>query len=262
MSQPHGVFREDIDGYTGPLIHLEFEKDASHIFCKAHPVPLAMQRPIEDELGCLQHQGILSPIHHSDWVTPQVPVRKNDGTLCLCSDYRSTVNAVAKKALYPLPTTAEVFANLRGGTLFSTLDLYQAYQQLIVDDETAVLLTVNTTKELFRVNGLPIRVSTEPAIFQRMMEVTLAGIPGVSVYLDDASNHGYWLEQVLARLSERDRRLRKNKCHFGITLVELLGYRIDANGVHATESKMKTILRAPKTTDKTSLRAFLGLISF
>ncbi|XP_037505702.1 uncharacterized protein LOC119382034 [Rhipicephalus sanguineus] len=115
------VFKEGIDGYVGPLVHLDLEEGATT---------------------------------------------------------KSTVNAVVKKTAYPLPTTAEVFAKLRGGTTFSTLDLYQAYQQLRVDDETAALLTVNTTKGLFKVNRLPFGVSAAPAIFQRMMETTLAGIQG------------------------------------------------------------------------------------
>ncbi|XP_037508201.1 uncharacterized protein LOC119383993 [Rhipicephalus sanguineus] len=111
------VFKEGIDGYVGPLVHLDLEEGATPKFCKARPVPLAYQEPMEEEL-----------------------------------DRLSTVNAVVKKTAYPLPTTAEVFAKLRGGTTFSTLDLYQAYQQLRVDDETAALLTVNTTKELFKVD--------------------------------------------------------------------------------------------------------------
>lgn len=79
-----------------------------------------------EELDRLQHQGILKPTQHAEWATPVVFVRKGDGTFRVCGDYRSTVNAAAKKASHRLPTTTEVFANLRGGTVFSTLDLYQA----------------------------------------------------------------------------------------------------------------------------------------
>ncbi|XP_037528475.1 uncharacterized protein LOC119405707 [Rhipicephalus sanguineus] len=109
------VFKEGIDGYVVPLVHLDLEEGATPKFSKARPVPLAYQEPMEEEL-----------------------------------DRLSTVKAVVKKTAYPLPTTSEVFAKLRGGTTFSTLDLYQAYQPLRVDDETAALLTVNTTKGLFK----------------------------------------------------------------------------------------------------------------
>ncbi|XP_037518902.1 uncharacterized protein K02A2.6-like [Rhipicephalus sanguineus] len=112
---------------------------------------------MEEELDRLQKQGILEPTQHAEMATPLVWLRKKDGTFRVCGDYRSTGNAVVKKTAYPLPTTAEVFAKLRGGTTFLTLDLYQAYQQLRVDDETAAFLTVNTTKGLFKVNCLLLR---------------------------------------------------------------------------------------------------------
>lgn len=82
-----------------------------------------------------------------------------------------------------------------------------------------------------------------------MMEVTLTGIPGASVYSDhfiisdkNACEHKHLLEQALARLSKRGLRLRKDKCHFGITLVEFLGHRIYANEMQANESKIEAIL--------------------
>ncbi|KAK8781111.1 hypothetical protein V5799_017548 [Amblyomma americanum] len=124
------VFKEDIDGYVGPLVHLDMEEGATPKFCKARPVPLAYQEAMEEELDRLQKQGILEPTQQAEMATPLV----------------STVNAVVRKAAYPLPTTTEVFAKLRGGTIFSTLDLYRTYQKLRVNDETAALLTVNTTK--------------------------------------------------------------------------------------------------------------------
>ncbi|XP_049268111.1 uncharacterized protein K02A2.6-like [Rhipicephalus sanguineus] len=179
ISRHPDVFREDISSYTGPLIYLELEEDASLKFCKARLLPVDLQQPMEDELDRLRHHGILSSIQHSNCATPLVLVRKSGGTLRACGDYRSTVNAAAKKASYLLLTTAEGFANLCGGTLFSMLHLHQAYQQLNVDDETAALLIVNTTKGLFKVNRLPYGVSAVPAIFQHMLEVTLAGIPGL-----------------------------------------------------------------------------------
>nr|XP_037290137.1 uncharacterized protein K02A2.6-like [Rhipicephalus microplus] len=175
------VFKEGINGYEGPLVHFDMEEGATPKFCKARPVPLAYQEPMEEELDCLQKQDILEPTQHAKMATPLVWAHKKDRTFRVCGDYRSTVNAVVKKTAHLLPTTVQVSAKLPDGTTFSTLDLYQAYQQLRVDDGTAALLTVNTIKGLFKVNRLPFGVSAAPAIFQWMMETTLAGIQGMSV---------------------------------------------------------------------------------
>lgn len=192
------VFKSDITGYTGPPVKLELKEPTTPRFLKARTIPFALHPVVECQLMALQKQGILEPVQHSTWATPVVVVRKTDGSVRLCGDYRSTVNLAAKPAAYPLPTPTEALSNLRGGTVFSTLDLAQAYQQLRVTDTTAEMLTINTIKGLFRVKRLPFGVAAAPAIFQKVMDMTLAGIPGVAAYLDDviisganAEEHAY-----------------------------------------------------------------------
>lgn len=120
-------------------------------------------------------------MQHTEWVNPFVLVSNNSSTLHVFGDYRSTANGAAKKASYLLRTTGEVFANLCGGTLFSTLHLYQSYQ-LKGDDETAALFTVNSTKGLFKMKCLSFGIPTTTAIFPHKLETMLAGIPGAIVY--------------------------------------------------------------------------------
>lgn len=71
------------------------------------------------------------------------------------------------------------------GKQFTKLDLSQAYQQILLDEESKKLLVINTHQGLFRYNRLPFGVSSAPGIFQRTMETILKGIPHVTVYLDD-----------------------------------------------------------------------------
>lgn len=98
---------------------------------------------------------------------------------------------------------------------------------------------------------LPFGTYVAPAIFQRMMATTLAGIPGVSVYLEDiiasgkdALEHAKRLNQVLTRLSKACLCLKEEKCRFGIQPVEFLRLRIDANG-HTPLKRCKLSFRHP-----------------
>ncbi|XP_077498703.1 uncharacterized protein LOC144109788 [Amblyomma americanum] len=124
------VFSEEIPGNGGPPVTLELLGNAQPRFLKARPVPFALQTSVEKELDKLEQQGVIEPTQHSQWATPLVVVRKKNGTIRLCGDYRSTVNLATKASSYPLPTPEEVFSILRGARVFSTLDLTQAYQQL------------------------------------------------------------------------------------------------------------------------------------
>lgn len=263
------VFSEEIPGNNGPPVTLELREDATPKFLKARSVPFALRTSVENELDRLQEQGIIEPTQHSEWATPLVVVRKKNGTLRLCGDYRSTVNLATKASSYPLPTPEEVFSTLRGGKIFSTLDLTQAYQQLKVSESTSELLTINTIKGLYKVKRLPFGISAAPAIFQKFMESTLSGIPGVCVYLDDvivggASNeeHTERLELILERLANANLRISKEKCVFAVPEVKFLGHQIDAQGIHPTEDKVRAITEARAPTNKQELQSFLGLLTF
>lgn len=167
-----------------------------------------------------------------------------------------------------MPTPQEVFSILRGGRIFSTLDLNQVYQQLKVSEETSELLTINT-RGLHRVKRLPFGVAAAPAIFQKYMESMLVGMPGVCVYLDDvvisgasSEEHAARLELVLDRLASANLRLGIENCCFAVPEVKFLGHLINAQGINSTDDKVRAITEAPALTNKQELQSFLGLITF
>ncbi|KAK8777013.1 hypothetical protein V5799_029642, partial [Amblyomma americanum] len=263
------VFRRDLPGFNGPPVHIELKDDAQPVFLKSRPVPLALKDDVANEVDRLVQQGVWEPVSYSNWATPLVVVRKKDGTLRLCGDYRSTVNKAIKSSGYPLPTTAEMLTALSSSKFFTKLDLAQAYQQLTLDDETAEVLTVNTIKGLYKVKRLPFGISVAPWVFQRVIDTLLAGVPGVKAYLDDilisgcnAEEHAERLETVLSRLQKAQLRVNKDKCEFNQTSVEFLGHRIDDSGVHPSRSKTDAIQQAPAPASKKELQAFLGLLNF
>ncbi|KAM7286060.1 uncharacterized protein ISCGN_032945 [Ixodes scapularis] len=263
------VFGSDLPGFNGPPVHIELQEDARPVFLKSRPVPLALKDDVAKEVDRLVHQGVWEPVEYSNWATPLVVVRKKNGTLRLCGDYRSTVNKANKSSGYPLPTTAENLATLGSSKIFTKLDLTQAYQQLSLDDESAEMLTVNTIEGLCKVRRLPFGISVAPWVFQRVIDTSLAGIPGVKAYLDDilisgsnADEHSERLAAVLARLQRAQLRVNKEKCEFSQASIEFLRHRIDAAGIHPSQTKTDAIQQAPPPTSRKQLQAFLGLLNF
>ena len=208
-------------------------------------------------------EGAVTKVEFSHWATPVVPVPKKDGTFRICGDFKVTLNPALKVVQRPLSKPEEIFASLAGGQQFSTLDLTQAYQQLLLDEESKELVTINTHLGLYRYNRLPFGVASAPAIFQRSMDQLLHGLSGVMCYLDgiivtgsSEQEHLSNLAEVLGRLRARGFRLKKQKCHFMQPVVEYLGHLIDANGLHTTPSKRQAIVEARSPTNVTELRSF------
>lgn len=92
-------------------------------FCKSSPLPFAMKVQVDAELDRMEKANIITPVKHSEWAAPVVPVVKKDNTIRLWGDYKLTVNQAATTETYPLPWIEELMATLSGGTVFLKIDL-------------------------------------------------------------------------------------------------------------------------------------------
>ena len=263
------LFSGGLGCYKGRKFTIEVDQSVSPKFCKARTVPYVLRAKIDEELDRLCKEGIICPITHSPWAAAVVPVLKPNGKIRLCGDYKLTVNRAAKLDTYPIPTLDDLFSGLAGGKIFSKLDMSQAYAQLCLEDESKKYTVINTHRGLFQYNRLSFGISAAPGIFQRAMEGLLRDIPGVFLYLDDILisgatevEHMGRLRLVLSALQTAGLRLSIEKCTIGVTSVTYLGYRIDKEGLHPTDDKIKAIKEAPVPTNITQLRAFLGLLNF
>ena len=216
------VFKDDLGTLQGDKVSIHIDSTVSPKFCKERSLPYAMREKVEKELQNLEMQGIIIPIKFFKWAALIVPVLKHDKqTVRMCGDYKLTANRASRMEHYPLPKVKDLFSTLVGGTLFTKLDMSQACLQLLVDDQSKEVLTVNTHKGPFAYNILPFGVLLAPGIFQRTIMSILKGIPNVLVYLDDILITGPTQEQhlknllaVLTSFRQEGLRLKKQKFDF------------------------------------------------
>ena len=104
-------------------ITLQVESKVKPKFLKPKSVPFALKDKVEQELNNLEQRGIISPVKHSSWAAPIVPVIKKNGSVRVCGDFKTTLNQAGPTEVYPLPRVEELFADLSGGCYFSKVDL-------------------------------------------------------------------------------------------------------------------------------------------
>jgi len=211
----------------------------------------------------------LIPVDHSEWATPVVPILKGDGSVRLCGDFKITVNPVLVSTEYPLPKIEHLYARIAGARYFSKIDLKDAYQQLVLDDSSRALTTVNTIKGLFRYTRVPFGLKSSAGEFQKAIESITKKLEGVEVFIDDIivsgktiPEHNTRLEKLLNALGLAGLRVRERKCTFLRTAVEYLGHKIDGQGLHTLDKHTAAIREAAAPQDRHELKSFLGLVTY
>lgn len=267
----HDVFAltENDVGNTDVVQHTINTGNVKPIRTAPRRLPHCHQQEAESQLEWLLENKIVRP-SSSPWSSPIVLVKKKNGAMRMCVDYRR-LNAVTTKDTFPLPRMDETLDSLANCTIFSTLDLYSGYHQVSLAEEDVAKSAFSTHKGLYEYLRMPFGLCSAPATFQRLMSVVLNGMIGDQcfVYLDDIivlgktfAEHLSNLERVFSRLREAGLRLKPTKCHFLKQEVQFLGHLVSGHGVRADPRKVADILSWPSPTSKTELKSFMGLAGY
>ena len=205
----------------------------------------------------MQQQHVIEP-SHSPWASPVVLVKKKDGSLRFCVDYRQ-LNSITKKDSYPLPRVDDLLDSLSDARWFSMLDLWCGYWQVELNPVDREKTAFSTTHGLYQFRVMPFGLCNAPSTFQRLMELVLAGLRWeiCLAYLDDVVVIGRTWDEHLKRLRSVLGRLRK-KCQFFRQNVSFLGHVVSSKGVHTDPAMVASIVRWPTPSTPSELRSFLG----
>ncbi|XP_077378012.1 uncharacterized protein LOC144019084 [Festucalex cinctus] len=206
----------------------------------------------------------------SPYASPIVLVRKKDGSLRLCVDYR-LLNSKTRKDAFPLPRIEESLDALCGARWFSTIDLASGYNQVPVSEPDQHKTAFCTPFGLFEFNRMPFGLCNAPSTFQRLMQRMFGDQQGQSLllYLDDivvfsssVAQHLQRLELVLGRLQKEGLKAKLEKCNFFQKEVKYLGHVISSEGVSTDPDKIDAVSKWRQPSRVSELRSFLGFASY
>lgn len=205
------------------------------------------------------------------WGFPVVLVKKKDGEIRFCIDYRQ-LNAVTKRDVYPLPRIDETLEAIGGARLFSTLDLRSGYWQVEMAEGDKDKTAFVTQSGLYRFTRMPFGLMNAPSTFQRMMNCVLRGLTWLTclVYLDDiivyskgsVEQHVVQLAMVLERLRSAGLGLKPKKCSFAMGSIEYLGHELNPEGIRPVERLVTAVREFPAPDDPKEAKRFAHLAGY
>ena len=242
----HRPFKEQLRRH--PQVHLDF---------------------IDQRVNEMLEANVIEPCA-SPWSSNVVLAKKADGSLRFCIDYRK-LNDVTYKDSYPLPRIDTCLDALGGSTYFSTLDLRSGFWQVAIDPRDADKTAFVTRRGQFRFNVLSFGLANSPSVFQRLMDLILAGLTWETclVYIDDVivysrsfEDHAAKLSIVFQRLRIAGLKLKPTKCRLFQRRVVFLGHVLSDRGTEPDPEKVSAVVDWPIPKTLTEVRSFLGLASY
>ncbi|KAD6794787.1 hypothetical protein E3N88_05683 [Mikania micrantha] len=233
------VFPEELPGLP-PEREVEFTIDlipgsepiSKASYCMA---PLELKE-LKEQLQELLEVGFIRP-SVSPWGAPVLFVKKKDGSMRLCIDYRE-LNKITIRNRYPLPRIDDLFDQLQGAKFFSKIDLRSGYHQLKIRDQDVSKTAFRTRYGHYEYLVMPFGLTNAPAVFMDLMNRVFHDYLDrfVIVFIDDIL---FWLEQVA-----------------------FLGHVVSADGITMDPAKVEAINQWPRPTSVTEVRSFLGLAGY
>ncbi|KAG0975536.1 hypothetical protein G6F57_011275 [Rhizopus arrhizus] len=231
---------------------------------KMSPLELAELRKQLDEL---LDKGLIEPCV-SEWSNPVLFVRKPNGDLRMCCDYRM-LNKVTLKQKIQLPRIDECLERLYNAKHFTSLDLTNGFHQQRLSDDDSLKTAISTRYGQFCWKVVPFGLSNSGPAFQKMMNNILSEYIDkfVMVYLDDIliftdgdeELHKKHVKLVLRKLNDAKLIINTKKCLFNRKELTFLGFNISAKGILPAAKKVQAIMEWPVPINVQQVRQFMGL---
>ncbi|KAL6219375.1 hypothetical protein ACLB2K_007134 [Fragaria x ananassa] len=243
-----------------PSREVEFNID---LVPEAKPISITPYRMAPKELEELHTQikgllelGFIWP-SASSWGALVLFVKKKDGSLRLCIDYRQ-LNKVTIKNKYMLPLIDDLFDQLRGARIFSKIYLRSGYHQLLVKKHDIYKTAFNTRYGQYEWLVMSFGLTNAPAIFMDLMnrvfslfldKFIIVFIDDILIYSKNEADHKNHLETTLQGLREHKLYAKFEKCYFWQHQVQFLGHVVSQAGIAMDPAKIEAVFewKAPTT---------------
>lgn len=244
----------DLDfGHATRIKHHIKLKDETPFKQRARPIHPRDFEAVKKHLQTLLNAGIIRE-SESSFASPIVVVRKKNGDVRLCVDYRK-LNMQTIRDAYALPNLEESFSALAGSQWFSVMDLKSGYYQVEMEEEDKAKTAFTCPLGFWEFNRMPQGITNAPSTFQRLMERCMGDIhlkevldflDDLIVYSDTLEEHESRLINVLGRLRDYGLKLSLDKCKFFQTEVRYLGHIVSREGVKTDPEKICALKTWPR----------------
>ena len=257
-------------GHTNATKHKIVLKDLDTLPFKEHfhRIPPPQLDEVREHLKLMLDAGVIQP-SNNPWCNAVVLVRKKDGSLCFCIDFRK-LNSLTVKDSHPLPHICETLESLTGAAHYLTFDMNSGFWQVPMDKESKQYTAFTLgSMGLYECESMPFGLCNTPPTFQRFMQNCLGelNLTYCLIYLDDVivfsdtpEEHLQRMRVVFDHLREHGLKLKPSKCEVFKLEVNYLAHHVSQKGVLPSKKNFESIAQCPPPDTYTKVKSFVGLV--
>ena len=268
----HNIFsleKHDM-GHTNATKHKIVLKDLDTPPFKEHfrRIPPPQLDEVREHLKLMLDAGVVQ-LSNSPWCNTVVLVRKKDGSLHFCIDFRR-LNTLTVKDSHPLPHICETLESLARAAHYSTFDLNSGFWQVPMDEESKQYTAFTLgSMSLYECESMPFGLCNAPPTFQRLMQNCLGelNLTYCLIYLDDVIVFSEMPEEHLQRMSvvfdclrEHGLKLKPSKCDVFKSEINYLTHPVSQKGVLPSKKNLESIAQCLPPDTYTKVKSFVGLV--
>ena len=223
---------------------------------------------VREHLKLMLDAGVIQP-SNSPWCNAVVLVRKNDGSLHFCIDFRK-LNSLTVKDSHPLPCICETLESLVGAAHYSTFDKNSGFWQVPMDEESKQYTDFTLgSMGLYECESMPFGLCNALPTFQRLMQNCLGelNLTYCLIYLDDVivfsktpEEHLWRMHVFFDHLQEHGLKLKPSKCDVFKSKINYLAHHVSRKGVLPLKKNLESIAQYPPPDMYTKVKSFVGLV--
>ncbi|EIE87356.1 hypothetical protein RO3G_12067 [Rhizopus delemar RA 99-880] len=257
------------------IIHLP-TKEGATAYRRQYPIPHALRPFLDKQIEeWLKTGTIIKSKVNTSFNSPLllVPKRNKAGEIVnhrVCLDVRLLNNILPPTFNYPVPLIRDIFDNLNGKKVFSTIDLSNAYHRFKVAPEDVHKLTFTHDNAQYSFIKGCFGVKMLTSQFQKCLAILFDGISCVQNFVDDCivasdsfEQHAEDVKLVLEKLTSVNLIVNPDKCVWFQHSVRLLGFVVNTTGTKVDRNKLTNVQNWPiPNQSHKHVQQFMGLINY
>ena len=257
----------DLPAKTNVMKHTIKLSSTDPVKLKPYPLPFTSEQVIREEINNMLLNDVIEP-SDSPYSSPIVLVKKKDGSIRFCIDFRK-LNSITIGDACPIPDHDHIMLKMHKALFFTKIDMTKGYWQIEIEESDRIFTAFQAAGELYQFKRMAFGLKNAPMTFNRLMNRLIGQRTDTSFFFDDIiifhndwNSHVQALYEIFNIFKSHRLTVKPSKTEIAFPEIQFLGHTVGNGLLKPISENVGKILsiQIPKT--KKHVRGIVGLVNF